>query len=1087
MHNVERLYYRELYACVSRCDLDPSPSQSLSGRKKSKLKSLKSRLFGRSKRAGAEEKTKLSQSTSDITAGKGLGSDEDLACSQGMMGSRAFSHDSIFLADLVLSDAEPARVLSQENVHSKIKDLQMKLQQQKMHLGPPPPVPPVRRPEELCGHSEDDGLPHSPSEISGCDITTGGALSMPVSQPSYRPLSPILKPVSTKSVPPNPSHTFPLSVPANPSPSAVEPPLDFSSPVQFTPCLDMSAARHRMSIKPRNQRASTKKRLTAHDSNLHTVNNIDHPESEKEEEQQFTAVEEVTLEKEQGRDNAPMTSQELPSKSPELVSITSEAAPKSSSLPFSQQDPVLPGRSPSISSQILRVKPPRHGDIMQNERPHSSFIPSELKETREGLEEFEIQVMSYDKRNSLNKADINSKEVSSDQLSAGFGSVVAPRSSSVYQQVQSEPENIIGIKRPAPGSGSFKISISTAKSRDNERPRSGSFVLEQVATWKKTGGGSEDTVPPSMKEREERKDFQPRGGPIAVGRLRQEVAPHKSSVPWDRGDSLKKVESVTPPKNVTTDAGVIEGEEMESSQELVEEAVEAKEFQDEEGKTTFGVKLRSTSLSMRNRSDAPSNHHSKPLSCEEQRDKQKTQEISDNADNMSKTLPTSTSGDVRATEPTPSGFSLPVKNNPPSSDDSHTIRTEVQTSPKEVEAALCASQEPQPAPQTASSEVSWMSLAMEKTRSIQQLFTSRFPRDFTGGQAVPRPQVQVQPTNQRETSTGSQIQTQTVKLQQSTAPLLAARQPLTDTVKAEPVQSRGQSLIVKSSIMPTMQEKSSTMSPVQSNTSKEQQMSKQVNEHQLHSITAQPVSHSASHSAVQTNLWTTQSPLRSSPQTVITTQFAQTSATQTLAQSYLSSGQQQPPWSNRVLQPSNQPKSTTSAPTLVSTASTAAAPSLLSALGRGEKTVIVLEKESPPLQEKQTVWDGSIKGDKAAFLEKRAQWTTLPGTKGVEVRKTQTEMQTSGESPASVKPTPVSKDTKLEGRQGVNLAESSPTRVPDRPREDKWPRKNVGPSSSPSSSPILPSTLQSMSESGQPSWMELAKRKSMAWSDKTMD
>ncbi|XP_062288265.1 CRACD-like protein [Scomber scombrus] len=993
-------------------------TEDIPGRKKSKLKSLKSRLFGRSKRAGAEEKTKLSQSTSDITAGKGLGSDEDLACSQGMMGSRAFSHDSIFLADLVLSDAEPARVLSQENVHSKIKDLQMKLQQQKMHLGPPPPVPPVRRPEELCGHSEDDGLPHSPSEISGCDITTGGALSMPVSQPSYRPLSPILKPVSTKSVPPNPSHTFPLSVPANPSPSAVEPPLDFSSPVQFTPCLDMSAARHRMSIKPRNQRASTKKRLTAHDSNLHTVNNIDHPESEKEEEQQFTAVEEVTLEKEQGRDNAPMTSQELPSKSPELVSITSEAAPKSSSLPFSQQDPVLPGRSPSISSQILRVKPPRHGDIMQNEWPHSSFIPSELKETREGLEEFEIQVMSYDKRNSLNKADINSKEVSSDQLSAGFGSVVAPRSSSVYQQVQSEPENIIGIKRPAPGSGSFKISISTAKSRDNERPRSGSFVLEQVATWKKTGGGSEDTVPPSMKEREERKDFQPRGGPIAVGRLRQEVAPHKSSVPWDRGDSLKKVESVTPPKNVTTDAGVIEGEEMESSQELVEEAVEAKEFQDEEGKTTFGVKLRSTSLSMRNRSDAPSNHHSKPLSCEEQRDKQKTQEISDNADNMSKTLPTSTSGDVRATEPTPSGFSLPVKNNPPSSDDSHTIRTEVQTSPKEVEAALCASQEPQPAPQTASSEVSWMSLAMEKTRSIQQLFTSRFPRDFTGGQAVPRPQVQVQPTNQRETSTGSQIQTQTVKLQQSTAPLLAA--------------------------------------------------------------------------PVQTNLWTTQSPLRSSPQTVITTQFAQTSATQTLAQSYLSSGQQQPPWSNRGLQPSNQPKSTTSAPTLVSTASTAAAPSLLSALGRGEKTVIVLEKESPPLQEKQTVWDGSIKGDKAAFLEKRAQWTTLPGTKGVEVRKTQTEMQTSGESPASVKPTPVSKDTKLEGRQGVNLAgflfsESSPTRVPDRPREDKWPRKNVGPSSSPSSSPILPSTLQSMSESGQPSWMELAKRKSMAWSDKTMD
>lgn len=80
MHNVERLYYRELYACVSRCDLDPSPFQFLSERKKSKLKSLKSRLFGRSKRADSvDEKYKLSQSTSDITPGKGLGSDEDLA------------------------------------------------------------------------------------------------------------------------------------------------------------------------------------------------------------------------------------------------------------------------------------------------------------------------------------------------------------------------------------------------------------------------------------------------------------------------------------------------------------------------------------------------------------------------------------------------------------------------------------------------------------------------------------------------------------------------------------------------------------------------------------------------------------------------------------------------------------------------------------------------------------------------------------------------------------------------------------------------------------------------------------------------
>lgn len=41
------------------------------------------------------------------------------------MGSRALSHDSIFLADQVLTDVEPVRILSQENVHSKIKALQV--------------------------------------------------------------------------------------------------------------------------------------------------------------------------------------------------------------------------------------------------------------------------------------------------------------------------------------------------------------------------------------------------------------------------------------------------------------------------------------------------------------------------------------------------------------------------------------------------------------------------------------------------------------------------------------------------------------------------------------------------------------------------------------------------------------------------------------------------------------------------------------------------------------------------------------------------------------------------------------------------
>lgn len=372
-------------------------------------------------------------------------------------------------------------------------------------------------------------------------------------------------------------------------------------------------------------------------SHLHTLNNIDHPESVREQEELLSTQEEVTLETEQGEAVIPITPQRFPSKSPEVAPIASEAASKSSSLTHSQQDQALPERAPSIPSQVLRVKPQRPADVMPTERPHSSFISSEVKDTREGG--FEIQAMSHDKRNSLNKAGMT------DQLATTFGSVMAFRSSSVHQHLQGETER--GIKRPTAGSGSFHLSMNTAKNRDAERPRSGSFVgvLGQTEARQKTLWGTEDKPVSSMREKEELRDSQPRGGSFAVGRLRQEGAPHKSSVlPWDRRDSLKEAESATPSKNVTTDTSAAVGEEVESSQEVVEEAVEARELE-EEGKTAFGVKLRSTSQSMRFRTDASSNP-SKPPVGEEQ---------SDNASYMHKKLsaniscPPSTSGDLRLT------------------------------------------------------------------------------------------------------------------------------------------------------------------------------------------------------------------------------------------------------------------------------------------------------------------------------------------------------------------------------------------------------------------------------------------------------
>ncbi|XP_074551056.1 uncharacterized protein cracdla isoform X2 [Halichoeres trimaculatus] len=984
--------------------------EDITGRKKSKLRSLKTRLFGRSKRGSAKKNPKLSQSESDITSGKGLGSDEDLSCPTGMMASRALSHDSIFLDDQVLTESEPDRVSSQENVQGRIKALQ-KLQQQKMHLGPPPLVLPIRRPEDPESRSDDEHLSSSLAEIS------------------TSPVSPIPKPSPTKYAPPPPNS------------SADESPSDFSSPAQLTPRLDTSAARHRMSVKPRNQRAGSKRKMGDADSDF-PLNNIDHPDSDSEKELQPESQEEETVETEQGATISPVTPQPLPSKPPEVVPITSEVEMKPISVTSSQPDQPPPETAPALPSKVLRVKTHRTGDAASNERPHSCFLPSEMKDRRDPA--FELDVMFHDKRHTPNKAE---------QLPPTTSSEDTIRSTALKEQDDTEASKV--IKRSSQGSGSFHFSVTTGKNRDGERPRSGSFagVLE------KTEGRHRYEKKPivSMKEKEELRELQLRGAGSAAARLRQGTALQKSSdFLLDKRESLKKVESVTPSTGVTTDADAVKTEEVK------EEA----EKQEDEGKVAFGVKLRSTSQSMRYRSEGSSNQNAS--GSEEQSEKQKVEEVGNNISSKSKKITADTiiCGDTRQADATLPCLP-PVKKTPPLADPP---RTEVQPTPKVENSIFClkegeiipaAPQEPAPTPQSASAEVSWMSLAMEKTKSIQQLF-NRFPRDFSG--APPRPQGQAPPA-----SPAVQTQTQTVKVQQSTMPLEATKQPPADAARAETAQSKSQTQAVKPSLV-AVQQKTSSAPPVKANTPKEPPTSKQSSQPQLNAA--------PSASAVKTNPSAAQSPLLSAAKTTTTTSpSAQGGATQSLAQSYLSSAQQQqqqqqqqPPWSSRAPQQVNQLKSTTPTP---ASPTSPAPPAPESA--PEEKETAEQEKESAPLSVSQ----------RAAFLEKRAERITPAATKPVELKKT--EAQTSAETPASPKPPTLIKDTKPEGRQWAKPAESSPTTIPDRPREDKWSRKNVVSSPARSLSPTVPSPLQSMSDSGQPSWMELAKRKSMAWSDKSMD
>ncbi|KAF5902045.1 mediator of DNA damage checkpoint protein 1-like isoform X1, partial [Clarias magur] len=169
---------------------------------------------------------KQRKSDSDITQGI-LDRKDDFGGFESRLGTRSLSHDSIFLSEQRQRDPEPSSVLSQEYVHGRIQALQLKLQMQKMHLGPPPLVLPVKQTEDHQHPSEVltlcKKLPHKSS--------SRGILP--------HPISPTLPPFNS---------------------SAPSPGVDFSTLPGFISCLDNSAARHRMSIKPRNQRASTKSR-----------------------------------------------------------------------------------------------------------------------------------------------------------------------------------------------------------------------------------------------------------------------------------------------------------------------------------------------------------------------------------------------------------------------------------------------------------------------------------------------------------------------------------------------------------------------------------------------------------------------------------------------------------------------------------------------------------------------------------------------------------------------------------------------------------------------------------------------------------
>nr|XP_046219679.1 proteoglycan 4-like isoform X2 [Oncorhynchus gorbuscha]XP_046219680.1 proteoglycan 4-like isoform X2 [Oncorhynchus gorbuscha] len=1079
------------------------------------------------------------------------------------------SHDSIFLPDQDLSSPEQPRVLSQENVQGRIKELQMKLLQQNMHLGPPPLVLPMKHPEDLGGSSEDDGLPHSPPEISiGNNMAPRGLsykFSAPprhpislilagtgsekevqaCSQPSSRPLFPVPKPPLTNSVP----HT-----PSAPQ-TAFSPALDFITPAQFTPCLDNSAARHRMSIKPRNQRASAKnKRLNMTESRARSesLNNFDQQLTEEEEGPAITGGRTrlrchstLILKSQQGGSTTPTAPPELTHL--KLSSTDSEGSPKKPTLPckLSPQEqpyPGIPVVSPApVTCQLPGAKQPQPSSVttVQDLR----YTPQQ-QTLKQSMGDPKHPDPSQTKRDVLSKSGVLNSTPSTEgspkdepllsaRPTASLTAVVSLRTSSLRSKTdtraggqsttqppagqedtgQAEPMSTGGA--PKPGSGPFLFSNS-AKGRETPRMGSGGLlvVVEQAGDGAKREEGTEVKLNPSNASQ--------RGQEQQRGRRERDKPKEEELTAIDMGGKVsERVE--------------------EESGEGVEDAVEAKEETEVDGKTAFGVNLRSISLSPRvqeeattSKSDlktkchsaeagdlllAPYTPSSNPTGLEGLRDTPPTR-----ANSMPKKLytnwvsPTTLSssrgraGSLREADtatpaqPTPSPLIKEAQTTPATPKEDQTLPV----LPIEAQATTSAPQNPLTAPHAApQAAVSWMSMAWGKTRGLQQLFTSSLPREFTGMQSPTQPQAQTttqphtpslarivvqtqrQNATQPQTTMPPQAQTTTQPQSQTTMqPLTAKLLESQNAVKPPQTAAQAPTQTTKLPVTQTTKHLQTTKTPQTQNGTQPQTMtqqstqnskpstqtSNQINTRAAQPTATQPLAQSTQCSVSQV---TPQSSRQANQPTLCST--PQTQAQITLRIAPMGATSAQPPWSALNLNPIPQPK-----PALAPTATP------VQLLVRGEKIPgDQRNSEGAAVStEKRVDRDRpSTAGGTAAFLEKRAEWTPPAGSK-VELRRTRTppESQPTAELAAPPKATPShrdAKDAKLDRRP-----ESSPTIVAGRlaDREDKWLRKNMPTSLSPSSSPLSSSPLQTISDSGgQPSWMELAKRKSMAWNDKTMD
>eukprot|EP00064_Thunnus_orientalis_P017657 superscaffoldBa00003812_g17742 len=234
--------------------LEVTESKGQERRRQGKFQPFR-RLFGKKKKRetkvgfdGAE--LKASFSTGEVCNGVVSDNEEP---NQNLrefspIGSRALSHDSIFIPEEPATEPSPDHTMSQENVSDKVRNLQRQIAQG-IKFGQKPPS--LRRSEGDEGSSDEEEVPRSPLKVMA-QVEVEPAKTEPKVQETQQAglhTTPMKSLRSKRVLPPT---------------GTIES-INLDAVPQSVPRLDNTAAKHKLSVKPKNQRVSRKHRRFTQD------------------------------------------------------------------------------------------------------------------------------------------------------------------------------------------------------------------------------------------------------------------------------------------------------------------------------------------------------------------------------------------------------------------------------------------------------------------------------------------------------------------------------------------------------------------------------------------------------------------------------------------------------------------------------------------------------------------------------------------------------------------------------------------------------------------------------------------------------